>query len=290
MAPSDGSRRRGSRLEGRRCASLLWAAATLSLCSCVEPLKESDRPCPCTGAWACSWLYSPKICVPREQACKAPPTLPIASETVVANDAASCAASLDGGQVTLIDDFESQDLEIHRGGVNGKWFASNDHSGGCGTDPPEIAPAPGQRCGSRYAMRLTETGLTDWGADVGFALNSDGEHNRPFDTTPYKGIQFWAKSGSIPFQFQFKLVDVTGDPAGMKCAVDAGPTDPRACYVPFLRERTVDTEWAPYQFPFMGAKPHLDQVYELLWGIPTKDNPGDWQQYILWIDDVAWYR
>jgi hypothetical protein len=273
--------------------------AALAGTSCVEPLKESGRPCPCTGAWACSY-YQGQICVPRAEACT-PPVASVTSGVLVESDGAACSALVEGGVATLIDDFESQDLEIHRGGVNGKWATFNDGSGGCGSVTPDIAPIPGGRCGSRFAMRLTATGLSDWGADVGFLVNVHDMTSLPLDTTAYTGIQFWAKSGSVPFGFQFKLVDVTGDPAGMECTPDAGTMDPRACFVPFLKERTVDTDWAFYQFPFSdlpratpipgaASKPRLDQVYQLLWGIPPDTTPDEWRQFILWIDDVAWYR
>lgn len=274
----------------------------MTLSSCVEPLKESDRPCPCTGAWACSYLYN-KICVPRAEACTPPPFASIAGAVSIEGDASDCSAPGDAGTARLIDDFESQDLEIHRGDVNGKWFTSNDNSGGCGSSSPDIELIPGGRCGSQYAMRLTAAGLSAWGADVGFPLNSDGTTNGPLDTTAYTGIQFWAKSGSVPFQLEFKLVDVTGDPAGMKCTPDAGTTDSRACYVPFLRDKPVDTHWEFYQIPFSAlmrassgagsaSAPRLDQVYELLWGIPpdSEDDPNEWRQFVLWIDDIAWYR
>lgn len=279
-----------------------WAIAALALSACVEPLNENGRQCPCTSTWVCSYLYDPKTCVPRNEACIPPAAVSLASAVTGSEDAAACATPTDGQSVTLIDDLESQDLRVRRGGVNGHWFPSDDHSSGCASYA--IAPIPGGRCGSQYAMRLTETGLSVWGAGIGFELNAGAGPNGldgPLDVSGYTGVQFWAKSGSVDFTFQFKLVDVTGDPGGLLCNADAGTTDPKACYVPFLAERSAFKEWKFYQVPFAELRratesasdagaPEVKLAYELLWGIPPDGQPTDWQQYVLWIDDIAWYR
>jgi hypothetical protein len=291
--------------EGARVTLALSALSALALFSCVEPLTESGRKCPCTGSWVCSDFY-PQTCVPRADACTPPPFIPVDSGVANEGDSEACDVGDDSGQVTLIDDLEDGDTNIGgSGGVQGTWVESHDKTEGCRLF--YVAPIPGGRCRSQYAARLTMAGLSDWGANIGFSLDAaagtNGTVDEPFDASPYTGIQFWAKSGTKPFSFQFKVVDVSGDPAGGICTADAGSTDPRACYVPFLDSKPADATWRLYRIPIGQlmratpltgasgpAKPELTQVFQLLWGIPPDPQPGQWDQFDLWIDDVAWYR
>jgi hypothetical protein len=241
--------------------------------------------------------------VPRDLACVPPAQTPPND----GGDAWSCDPPSDPADIVLISDLENKSLQITMGGVHATWFESDDQTGGCARK--DVAPITDVRCdsNSHYAMRLTTAGLTNWGADVGFSPNpvpgTDEKQHGPFDTSAYTGIEFWAKSGTIPFPFEFKVVDQSGDPSGGDCAVDASTTDPKACYIPFLARDTAETHWRKYRFPIAqlmlartseavsaDAGPNRSSIYQILWGIPPALHPADWHQYDLWIDDVAWYR
>lgn len=244
------------------------------------------------------------MCVPRQQACTQPSVASVASGVTGEQDAEACDPLVDGGQIVLIDDMEDDDKNINHGGIDATWVMSDDKSNGCKWW--DVVPIPGGRCGSQYAMRLTIAGLDEWGANVGFSLHSEvapdgSSHDLPVNATDYTGIHFWAKSGSIPFHFEFKVVDVSGDPSGNQCTADASSTAPDACYVPFLHDELVDNHWRSYDIKFAdltrakappgdAGTPKLDQVFQFQWGIPQDSRPTEWRQLDLWIDDVAWYR
>jgi hypothetical protein len=279
-----------------RLFTLASLAAALS--ACVEPLTETGRPCPCSGAFTCSDFNH--TCVLLEQACAAPPYTPAPT------DAGSCLRAIDSSDRVLIDDFEDKNVEISSGGIRSEWRKFRDNSGGCAE--MDVAPiADGCRPESHFAMRLTMAGLSSWGAEVGFSLAPDPhDENKDlaFDTTAYTGVEFWARSGTIPFSFRFKVVDFRGDPAGGKCVQDAGTSDPSGCYNdPFFFEHVVTTGWTKLTVPLdqlepsaatstlsADASPDRKQVYQMLWAIPQPSEAGDWHQFDLWIDDVAWFR
>jgi hypothetical protein len=241
--------------------------------------------------------------VPRDRACDPPAQAPPSD----GGDALPCDPSTDPDDLVLIDDLENKSRQITMGGVHATWFESDDKTGGCAR--LDVAPLTDHRCrsDSHYAIRLTVAGLTDWGADVGFSPNpvpgtNENEHGA-FDTSPYTGIEFWAKSGTIPFPFEFKVVDQSGDPSGGVCDADASTDAQSACYIPFLSSDTAETHWRKYRFAIAqlmlartaptvsaDAGPTRATIYQILWGIPPALHPADWHQYDLWIDDVAWYR
>ena len=125
----------------------------------------------------------------------------------------------------------------------------------------------------------------------------------PLDISAYTGIQFLARSANakaLP-QLQVKLVDASGAPSAGICAIDAGPTDPHACYRPFFTtvDLNNDLDWHLYRVSFAdlvqdnsakSSSPDLTRAYQILWGIAPALDPNEWQQFDLWIDDVAWYR
>jgi len=243
--------------------------------------------------------------VPRDKACNPPAQAPPSD----AGDTWSCDTPTDPSELVLIDDLENTSRQITMGGVHATWVESDDQTGGCAR--PDVAPLNDFQCrsSSHYAMRLTMAGLTNWGANVGFSPNpvpvpgNNETLDGPFDTSAYTGVEFWAKSGTITFSFEFKVVDESGDPSGGECEVDAGMADPKACYVPFLALRTADSHWRKYRIPLAelmparaseatsaDAGPNRSKIYQILWGIPPALHPSDWNQFDLWIDDVAWYR
>ncbi|HEY3595565.1 MAG TPA: hypothetical protein VGL13_16875, partial [Polyangiaceae bacterium] len=272
-----------------------------------EPVPENGRSCPCTGSYVCSdFSELDKVCIPREGICALGLNLTGdagSPATHVIEGGACDFGSFDGGIITPIDDVEDIDPNFSGGGVTSFWFESKDSSEGCGQF--KIDPIPGGRCGSQYAVRLVMAGLSDWGAQVGFSLKPNPASStelEPLDISQYAGIQFLARSGSTstPPQLQVKLVDASGAPSAGQCRPDAGPQDPGACYIPFLKEVDLanDSEWHAYRVSFAEltrnevktSPPDLAHAYQILWGIAPALDPNEWGQFDLWIDDVAWYR
>jgi len=97
-----------------------------------------------------------------------------------------------------LDDMEDDNfLILAIGGRNGAWWAGGDTTGGQivpdGDAPPEMIP--GGRCGSKYAMRVTGQGFTDWGSllSMSFKYGSvDGSAPGllPYDAHIREGITF----------------------------------------------------------------------------------------------------
>ena len=73
----------------------------------------------------------------------------------------------------VIDDMEDQTQGISGSDSYGGWYVYDDETVGAHMTPPPstpftMEPIPGGRCASEYAMRLSGTGFSDWGAGMGF--------------------------------------------------------------------------------------------------------------------------
>lgn len=88
---------------------------------------------------------------------------------------------------SLIDDFEDQDANLPMvAGRSGSWWAADDATAGAVFEPqgdvnPELLPEA--RCASRFALRVSGSGFTDWGAMIGTVRrprypSGDGPSNR----------------------------------------------------------------------------------------------------------------
>src|SRR5215471_973698 len=105
----------------------------------------------------------------------------------------------------LIDDMEDKTQGIAGSDAYGSWYVYNDgSSSGHQTPAPvtefEMELIPGGRCASEYAMRMSGTGFSIWGAGMGFDLGygnlPDGSFGKiPVDARGYSGVRFWARVG-----------------------------------------------------------------------------------------------
>ena len=107
----------------------------------------------------------------------------------------------------------------------GDWFTDGD-----GTDstlePAPDAPftptlIPGRRDDSRYAARMTGSGLSDGGARMGFNLNVQGLGVQPYDASTAGGITFWLKSNA-PIAVELPISATFPQSSGGTCADAAG--------------------------------------------------------------------
>lgn len=108
----------------------------------------------------------------------------------------------------LIDDFEDGNGQI--AGVDsriGFWFVYNDGTTGGTQTPPlnNVLPSMPGANGSRYAMRTTGTGFTNWGAGLGAELDASGNRTCTLNLAAYHGVQFWTKGTPATAQIRFQL-------------------------------------------------------------------------------------
>ncbi|WP_437807529.1 hypothetical protein [Sorangium sp. So ce1078] len=88
--------------------------------------------------------------------------------------------------------------------------------------PEALTPPRGQ---STMAMHTFESGFTEWGAGVRFALNRPDMVVLAYDASAYTGIVFWAKLGDA------------GAATAMKVSISDTVSEPRAGSAMSRRER-----------------------------------------------------
>ncbi|MEY2931825.1 MAG: hypothetical protein RL033_2574 [Pseudomonadota bacterium] len=94
----------------------------------------------------------------------------------------------------LIDDFEDgNSLLLPNDGRAGAWHIGQDGTGVLDqTEPPQ--PVAGG-VDSNFALHLSGTGFTNWGANVTFELRAG---SAPYDASVHSGLKFWARgSGEL---------------------------------------------------------------------------------------------
>lgn len=201
----------------------------------------------------------------------------------------------------LIDDLEDQNALIAQvASRNGSWWLTGDGSSGSSSEPPsDQAPLPEllvtERCGSRYAMRITGQGFSDWGAvlTVAFRFTNDLE---PIDASAFSGFRFWARVGEQNTSAVRVLVqDGNTHEAGGVCD-PADMVGERACYNGYGTDVVpLSTQWRLFEIPFerlaqdafFGLRSDgLDRA--ALYAIDWRVDPNS--VFDLWIDDVWFYE
>lgn len=198
----------------------------------------------------------------------------------------------------LIDDLEDGNGALPMLAMrNGSWWISTDMSAGTIEPPPEAEPPAerilGGRCESEYAMRVTGSGFTDWGAvlSAGFRYTTEVA---PIDASRYRGVRFWAKIGDnhtsvVRVQFQ----DSSTQPVGGKCNPDSTGSD--QCYDGFgTTLATISDEWQQFELEFSTLTQRefgfradaLDPatLYDIEWNLDANAT------FDLWIDDLWFYE
>jgi len=198
----------------------------------------------------------------------------------------------------LIDDLEDGNGSLPPIATrNGSWWISTDTSGGM-IEPPADASPPaerilGARCESEYAMRVTGSGFTEWGAvlTAGFRYTTEVAS---IDASAYRGVRFWARTGpdhTSPVRVQFQ--DSHSEPNGGQCNTESTGSD--QCYDGFgTTLTTIGNEWQQFEidfstlaqrgFGFPAEAIDTTALYTIEWNL---DQNGT---YDLWIDDVWFYE
>jgi hypothetical protein len=198
----------------------------------------------------------------------------------------------------LIDDLEDGNGALPAISTrNGSWWISTDTSGGIIEPPAEAAPPAerilGGRCESEYAMRVTGSGFTEWGAvlTAGFRYTTEVAS---IDASAYRGVTFWARVGedhTSPVRVQFQ--DTSSEPNGGVCNPESTGTD--QCYDGWgTALTTIGTEWQQFRiafstlgqrgFGYAGEAIDTSNLYTIEWNLEQNST------YNLWIDDVWFYE
>jgi hypothetical protein len=165
--------------------------------------------------------------------------------------------------VSLIDDFEDQDITIEQtDGRGGVWYLFDD--GTTGTTgptpltPSELSGAPADLGG--FAMHITATGFSGTGT-VGSGLGVDFRAGKKvYNASKFSGIRFWAKVGAGKnTKHRLQIADATTDAAGGKCNTAANAPNGTKCDDHFGIAETFTTAWAQYEV-------HFDELTQLGWG------------------------
>lgn len=186
--------------------------------------------------------------------------------------------------VTMIDDMEDGNNAILRdGGRQGYWYTFNDQTEG-GTQTPAMGDdftmttLTPPRGASMVAASMRGEGFTEWGAGMGFDLNSTDTGKSTYDASAFKGITFWAKATAASSKtLKVLLADVNTTPPaeGGACEKD--------CNIHFARTVALSEEWKKFDVSF--ATP-LDATKLL--SIQFQTAVGD--AFEVYVDDVAFYK
>jgi hypothetical protein len=187
-------------------------------------------------------------------------------------------------------------------GRGGGFYMFND---GTGTQKPPTGGLPDatkmMRCDSTYALCMSGSGFTKWGAGMGTDLGmtataTDGGMGakKAYDASMYKGIAFWAKAnGTSGVAVRVSIKDKNTAPEGGVC--DAKVTSGAgACNDDWGKVLTLTTDWKPYTLQFSAlaqagwgaAYPAFDA--KNAYSIQLQVNQGI--DFDLCIDDLAFVR
>lgn len=267
----------------------------------------------CRGQKGCSWQEG---CSGRAAACGSLNTKACLAQPGCHIDTSSATdggAAADGGAPTpgncedagvpiqlMIDDMEDQTSGISSSEAYGGWYVFDDETVGghlspAPSTPFTMAPIPGGRCASEYAMRLSGTGFTQWGAGMGFDFGYGGPAVNgqvvkiPVDARVYSGVRFWARVGqatSTRAGFSIAAGSCPPADAGDDAGAARAPSD---CALTYAKNLVLTTDWVRYDFGFdqLLSNPDRlsiprDQIYSMGFTVPGGVT------FDLWIDDISW--
>jgi hypothetical protein len=268
----------------------------------------------CRGQRGCAWQPG---CSGRAATCASLNASSCLSQpgchlAAASTDAATDGASQDGSSPGrncedagvpvqfIVDDMEDQTQAILGSDAYGSWYVYGDDTIGAHMTPaPNTAfsmePIPGGRCASEYAMRMSGTGFTTWGAGMGFDFGYGGTTDGgavvkiPVDAHAYSGVRFWARVGEATTK------NATFSILAGNCPVADGGADagavraPSDCALSFQKPLTLTNDWVRYDITFddllsnPGRLPIArDQIYSFGFLVSAG------MTFDLWIDDISW--
>ncbi len=164
----------------------------------------------------------------------------------------------------LIDNLDDGNDHIAvQNGRRGSWFTFHDGTVGGVQTPSDTAftLTAGGPSGTGYHVKTTGHGFTEWGAGVGFDLNTadSATTKGKFNATAFTGISFKAK-GTVPIRFSVQTTGVLETTLGGTCvpSMVAG----QECDDVHGKSITLTSSWAMYQVPF-------SQLMQEGWGKPA---------------------
>jgi hypothetical protein len=193
----------------------------------------------------------------------------------------------------LIDDMEDRDGFICMlGGRNGHWYTTGDRTPGSvllpqgNLDPTKIE---GMRGSSQFAAHFAGSGLTKWGAAMGFALNALGTGTTTVDVHTVTGIRFWMRS-TVPVDVNFRTPETMAPKDGGQC-VDSDTA--LNCDNDFGFPITAPSrDWTEYQVPFDALR-QLQHGGTAAWNPRFLDsiqfNVGPGAPFDVWVDDIRFF-
>ncbi len=195
----------------------------------------------------------------------------------------------------LIDDLDDgNDHIVVTSTRRGAWFTFHDTTPG-GTQTPGDATftlTPGGPAGSGgFHVRTTGSGFTEWGAGVGFDLNTaDGAPVKgKFNAGTFTGITFKAK-GNVVVRFSVQTAAVLPTTLGGTCVPST--TAGLECEDNHGKSLTLTSSWQSYQVPFAqlmqegwGKPATFDKA--ALTGVLVQTAPGATFDFAL--DDLSFY-
>jgi hypothetical protein len=186
-------------------------------------------------------------------------------------------------------------------GRGGGFYMFNDGTGMQTPAPGALPDATAtERCGSMFAMCMSGSGFTVWGAgmgtDLGPTITDDAGMmaKSAYDASGYSGISFWAKANpGSALAVRVSLKDANTAPEGGVCdmTMDSGA---EACNDDWGKNITLTTEWAPYTITYaelrqsMWGKQFTAFEDTAVYSIQFQINKG--LDFDLCIDDLAFVR
>jgi hypothetical protein len=277
--------------------------------SCLALPSDSE----CRAQRGCSWQQG---CYGRAAACEALNATACAAQpgchlgTSATNDAGTTPDTTsppgrdceDAGVPAqlLIDDMEDQTQSIVSSLAYGSWYVYNDATVGSHMTPAPNTPftmeaIPGGRCASEYAMRMSGTGLSQWGAGMGFDFGYgnttvNGQVEKiPVDARAYVGVRLWARVGQATTTHATLSISAGSCPPGDGGQDGGDARLPSDCELSYAKSLVLTTDWVRYDLPFdqfLSNPGRLsiprDQIFSFQFLVPASTT------FDLWIDDISW--
>jgi len=204
---------------------------------------------------------------------------------------------------SIIDDMEDGDARVcPSDGRGGGWFTASDDTSTDLSPSKDFlqTPIPGGRDDSSYAARLTGSGFTAWGAQMGLGLKSGG---LAYDASESGGIRFWMKSDT-PVRIGVSTTEtVAPDRAsagtcvdhegqwncdnGFEFPISSGGSDWQRYDVPFAALSQGGRSDADSNLNWGNAKFSAAALLGIHFTAPVSEPPG--AAFEIWVDDLQFY-
>jgi hypothetical protein len=192
----------------------------------------------------------------------------------------ACESFTSPGSNGLIDDFEDGDnFLLPNDGRVGAWHIGQDGTGTLEQSEPPV-PVAGGANDSNFALRMSGSGFTNWGANAYFELRAGSS---PYDASVHRGIRFWAR-GSGQLRVILTQQNLAPSHSCSTCAEESGECGQfYSALVPLSADWAEHTlNWAAFEPPTAIRTPLApEQLMKIEFEAPAPD-PVDF-----WLDDVA---